>query len=1000
MMTKKRASSSALFGSLGDDGFEVVMENLNDAILITEAECFDLHGPKILWANDAFYQLTGYEPTDVVGQTPRILQGPLTDRSVLETLRIALESSDVCKVEILNYKKDSSTFWSEFEVTPISNEAGFCTHWVYAQRDVTERRRLEASVIESEKRFSYAVQGANVGVWEWKLDTDSFYYSPICKLMLGYQDSESGDQRWDARIGLHPDDKVREQGMLYNLSQGRLKEYQTEFRLKHKEGHYVYIQSHASTVRNEDDKVIRIIGTRLDISQRKQAELRDATRTRVLELITGGESLAVVLAAIVRSVEQDNPAMLCSILLLDDADERLLCGAGASLPDFYNEAIHGIEVGVGFGPCSAAAFTNERVIVDDIKTHPYWVFFKKLANKAELVACWSQPVSSTTGNVLGTFAIYHRNVNQPTEADIIAMEQTASLVSIAVEKKQAEQKLTRAASVFTAAHEGIIITDAKGVITEVNVAFSDITGYAAEEVLGKLPTLFQSDRQSPEIDADILAKITAKSYWHGEIWSRRKNGEDYPLMLTTSSVKDAANLVQHYVSLLTDITSIKAYQVQLKRMAHYDALTNLPNRVLLTDYLGQSMSQCKSRNKSLVVVFMDLDGFKAVNDRHGHNIGDELLILLSERMQNALRQGDTLSRFGGDEFIAIMGDLENVEDYELVLKNLLQDVAKPITLVDDIMQVSVSIGITLYPQDNVDAEQLVRHAEQAMHLAKQAGKNCYRMFDVALDNEVKIHRKSISGIRSALNNDEFVLHYQPKVNMRTGKVIGVEALIRWQHPDRGLVPPSDFLSLIEGHSLSLEIGEWVVETALRQISQWRSMELYLPISVNISAHQLQQDNFTTRLAALLSAHPDVPSNYLELEILETSALQDTNQVSATMNACNKLGVCFALDDFGTGYSSLTYLKNLPAYLIKIDQSFVRNMLEDADDLAIIEGVVSLAKVFRRDVIAEGVETVDHGVALLQLGCELAQGYGIARPMPAAGIPEWVLSWKVDDSWQF
>jgi diguanylate cyclase (GGDEF)-like protein len=397
---------------------------------------------------------------------------------------------------------------------------------------------------------------------------------------------------------------------------------------------------------------------------------------------------------------------------------------------------------------------------------------------------------------------------------------------------------------------------------------------------------------------------------------------------------------------------------------------------------------------------MDLDGFKAVNDRHGHNIGDELLILLSERMQNALRQGDTLSRFGGDEFIAIMGDLENVEDYELVLKNLLQDVAKPITLVDDIMQVSVSIGITLYPQDNVDAEQLVRHAEQAMHLAKQAGKNCYRMFDVALDNEVKIHRKSISGIRSALNNDEFVLHYQPKVNMRTGKVIGVEALIRWQHPDRGLVPPSDFLSLIEGHSLSLEIGEWVVETALRQISQWRSMELYLPISVNISAHQLQQDNFTTRLAALLSAHPDVPSNYLELEILETSALQDTNQVSATMNACNKLGVCFALDDFGTGYSSLTYLKNLPAYLIKIDQSFVRNMLEDADDVAIIEGVVSLAKVFRRDVIAEGVETVDHGVALLQLGCELAQGYGIARPMPAAGIPEWVLSWKVDDSWQF
>jgi EAL domain-containing protein (putative c-di-GMP-specific phosphodiesterase class I) len=315
------------------------------------------------------------------------------------------------------------------------------------------------------------------------------------------------------------------------------------------------------------------------------------------------------------------------------------------------------------------------------------------------------------------------------------------------------------------------------------------------------------------------------------------------------------------------------------------------------------------------------------------------------------------------------------------------------------MKVSASIGVSLYPQDHVDADLLMRHADQAMYVAKQAGKNRYHFFDTTQDNAIKTQGQSIDDIRSALDRLEFVLHYQPKVNMHTSEVIGVEALIRWQHPVRGLVPPLDFLPAIEGHTVSLELGEWVIGTALSQINQWRSIGIHLPISVNISAYQLQQDNFITRLEGLLAAHSDVNPHDLELEILETSALSDISQVSATMNACHELGVRFAIDDFGTGYSSLTYLRRLPAHMIKIDQSFVRNMLEDADDLAIIKGVVELAKAFHREVIAEGVETIEHGVALLKLGCELAQGYGIARPMPSGDIPEWISSWKADDSWQ-
>lgn len=441
------------------------------------------------------------------------------------------------------------------------------------------------------------------------------------------------------------------------------------------------------------------------------------------------------------------------------------------------------------------------------------------------------------------------------------------------------------------------------------------------------------------------------------------------------------------------------HQEQLQRMAHYDVLTNLPNRVLLADRLSQSMVQCQRRNKSLAVAFMDLDGFKAVNDRHGHNVGDELLIEVAHRMKEALREGDTLARIGGDEFIAVMGDLEKSKDSEPVLKRLLKAAADPVTLGDAVMQVSASIGVTLYPQDAADADQLIRHADEAMYIAKLAGKNRYHLFDTAQNNAVIIRGQSIADVRSALDRREFFLHYQPKVNMNTGEVIGVEALIRWQHPVRGLVPPLEFLPAIEGHAISLDLGEWVIATALSQINQWQSIGVNLPISVNISAYQLQQDNFTTRLSALLAAHPEVNPHYLEMEILETSALNDISQVSATMNACHELGVGFALDDFGTGYSSLTYLRRLPAHMIKIDQSFVHDMLEDEDDLAIVKGVVGLAKAFKREVIAEGVETIEHGVELLKLGCELAQGYGIARPMPSSGIPEWISNWKADDSWQ-
>ena len=566
------------------------------------------------------------------------------------------------------------------------------------------------------------------------------------------------------------------------------------------------------------------------------------------------------------------------------------------------------------------------------------------------------------------------------------------------DRKAAQARMELAAIVFGHAKEGIMITDANAQIIEVNATFTDITGYSHEDAVGRKPNILQSGRQGPEFYAVMWRDLTTQGFWTGEIWNQRKSGEVYAEILTISAVRDDAGHIKNYVAVFADITALKEHAQQLEHIAHNDALTGLPNRVLLADRLQQAMAQSHRRSQSLAVAYLDLDGFKAVNDSHGHHIGDKLLVILAQRIKTALREGDTLARIGGDEFVAVMVDLETAKDCEPVLARVLQAASAPVVVDGVLLQVSVSIGVTLYPQDESGPDQLMRHADQAMYQAKQAGKNRYHLFDVGQDVAVKTQRESIEHIRVALDRNEFVLFFQPKVNMATGDVIGVEALIRWQHPERGLLPPAAFLPSIEGHPISVAVGEWVIDAALRQMNQWHLAGLEMSVSVNIGACQLQRPDFVQRLRALLDAHPEVPPHRLELEILETSALEDMAQVSEVMRACQGLGVCFALDDFGTGYSSLTYLKRLSADLLKIDQSFVRDMLSDPDDLAIVRGVVGLAQAFRREVIAEGVETEAHGTQLLLLGCKLAQGYGISRPMPADKLQTWVTDWQTKAVW--
>lgn len=566
------------------------------------------------------------------------------------------------------------------------------------------------------------------------------------------------------------------------------------------------------------------------------------------------------------------------------------------------------------------------------------------------------------------------------------------------ERLAAEARQQLAASVFDNAHEGIMITDASGHIVEVNSTFSELTGYSREEALGKTPDLLKSGHHDPAFYAAMWGDINEQGYWRGEIWNRKKSGEIFVEQLTISTVRHREGGIANFVAIFSDITLLKEHQQRLEHLAHFDALTQLPNRMLLGDRMQLAMAQSERNGKLLAVCYLDLDNFKPINDRWGHSVGDYLLIEAAQRLKACVRGGDTVARLGGDEFVLLIGGLENQHECEQAISRVIVALAQPFHLSAQNLVVSASVGVTLFPHDGSDADTLLRHADQAMYAAKQNGRNRYHLFDPEKDKRASDRRRDIGRIREGLARGEFELYYQPKVDMRKGHVTGAEALIRWHHPEQGCLLPDRFLPLIEGTDLAVELGDWVIRDALRQIETWLDLGLNLAVSINISGNHLQHKGFSSRLGELLARHPRVSPQQIELEILETVAIDDVGNTAELFAECRQLGVSFSLDDFGTGYSSLTYFRRLPAETLKIDQSFIRNMLEDPDDLAIVEGVIGLTQAFHRKVIAEGVETVEHGLVLLLLGCDLAQGFGIARPMPAAELPDWIARFQPDELW--
>jgi diguanylate cyclase (GGDEF)-like protein/PAS domain S-box-containing protein len=579
------------------------------------------------------------------------------------------------------------------------------------------------------------------------------------------------------------------------------------------------------------------------------------------------------------------------------------------------------------------------------------------------------------------------------------MRVVASLADVG-ERRAVEDRQRLAVHLFQHLHEGLLVTDAELRVLDVNPSYSQMLGVTRQELLGRVPALLRAPAGDAAARARIggmWASLRTSGTWRGEVLERRNGGQPCALQLTMSVVHGDDGQPQYHVLLVSDITAQREQRERLERQAHFDELTRLPNRTRLTHALSEAMGASDREGHLLVVCYLDLDHFKPVNDDRGHAAGDRLLVELAQRLRGALRGNaawaDTVARLGGDEFVLLMR-ASTIDEAKLAVERVLRVVGEPYRLdAGEPVQVSASIGATVYPLDRNDADTLLRHADHAMYGAKQAGRNGYLFFDPEHSRRTEERVMAIGRVQEALDHRELELYYQPKVDMRRGVVLGMEALLRWNHPEHGLIPPLQFLPLIEHTGLSAHVGDWVLEHALEQLAAWQQDGLDLSIAVNVSARHLQETDFAQRLAELLARHARPLGPKLELEVLETAALADIGYTSSLLERCRRLGVRFALDDFGTGYSTLTYLKRLPVDALKVDRSFVHNMLDDRQDMAIVEGVIGLARTFGCKVVAEGVETAAQARLLIEMGCDIGQGHGIASPMPAGQVAAWVRDYR-------
>ena len=948
-MRRHAATIAALRSSEERNRLRVAaLEAVGNAVVITNTNA------EIEWVNQAFETLTGYRKEDAFGRRPsELVKSGLQNADYYDVLWETILAGRTWRGELVNKRADGSLYDEELVIAPVKTASGEITHFVGVKQDISERKRHEKALQQSYDLLTKLAAQVPGVIYQYRLYPDGRETLPFVSqgsvdvFGIGAEDARKDPSLVFSRY-YHEDvaailESIRE-------SARTLQPWRHEFRIVPLERGVRWVLGDSRPERLEDGSVLWH-GFVTDITERKQAEqaLRTSEERWKFALEGAGDA---VWQWDIASGEIRFSRRLYELLGYDD-------GELGSTFDEWKRFIHAedlprvrADIQAYLEGGSQAFVTEHRTLCKDGSVK--WLLTRGMA-------------ISRDGN------------GRPT-----AMIGTQSDMS---DRKLADEQQRIAAAAFES-QEGMMVTDAHGTILRVNRAFEQLTGYGAEEVIGKTPAVLKSGRQGEDFYKEMWQIIGRQGHWEGEIWNRKKSGELYPEWLVITAVKDNYGQVTHYVSAFSDITTRKNAEAQIRNLAFYDPLTNLPNRRLLMDRVAQVLASSARSGRFAALMLIDLDHFKTLNDTMGHDIGDQLLVQVAQRLSASVRECDTVARLGGDEFVVMLQDLSHDEStaatqIEAVAGKILTALNQPYPLngIDTGgYRNTPSIGISQFRGQDEAFDVLLKQADIALYQSKDAGRNTIRFYSAEMQAVLNEKAQLEAGLRHALENDGFRLYYQPQVNEQHA-IVGAEALLRWQPPGRPLVGPATFITLAEETGLIVQIGQWVLESACRQLAAWERMPhaAGIVVSVNVSGRQFRQPGFVAMVRDVLAATGARPSQ-LKLELTETVILDDVRDAAAKMQELRDLGVALALDDFGTGYSSLSYLRRLPLDEVKIDQSFVRDIATDRDDAAIVQTIVSMSHTLGLQVIAEGVETAEQLAFLETHRCTQFQGYLFGRPM--------------------
>ncbi len=695
----------------------------------------------------------------------------------------------------------------------------------------------------------------------------------------------------------------------------------------------------------------------------------------LLEVIAKDEDPLDILNRLCIMAERLLSNSVASIMLLDESG-RLNVYAAPNIPSQGIARLNGLMPGPGAGSCGNAVYCQEPVFVCDTMTDPRWDDLHQLATDFGLMACWSMPIRSAGQKVIGTFALSSFEYRSPAPFHVALLEIGAYLAGIVLDRIQHMDSLKLLGKIFENSQEGIMVTDTDLHIVSVNRAFTEITGYALADALGRKTSFLSSGRHDQRFYRDMWQGINQHGHWQGEVWNRRQNGEIYPQWLSISVIRDAKGNPVNYVGFISDITDRKKAEARVEFLAFHDSLTGLPNRAQARNHFNKAKAYADRSGAKVALLFLDLDNFKTINDSLGHDMGDVLLEKVAHALKSNIRHTDTIFRYGGDEFLIQLSDVHSGDDITAIAEKIIGHVVGPFNVGGNELSTTCSIGISLYPDDGKDFDSLLKRSDTAMYKAKGSGRNAFRFYTDRMNLEAVEHLKLMNSLRCALEKNEFTLHYQPQLDIRTGRVIGAEALIRWNHPELGMVPPSRFIPIAEESGVIVQIGEWVLQEACSAAMHWPDMVM----AVNLSAIQINRPHFVDMVFDVVERSGLDPAR-LELELTESALFSGEGAAQEAIRQLKKVGIRFSIDDFGTGYSSLAYLRQLHVEKLKIDRSFIQELSEKPDDTAIVAAIIQMAKGLGLKTIAEGVEDATVLAVLKKLRCDEFQGFYFSKPLP-------------------